>query len=196
MAHSDIIWWYDKYSDLRVYKFVYTTSDHIVRVLFWVCLKFTNPCVRGFVPLVWGLSQSLFYSYPGLNYFGQFSKTLLFGNCFRVNTSLLHGFNIFSVRLFVVSWYIGRFLFNLQLVHVCRRAFCLLRFRGGTILVSTRNHCIGIDLTVSKISLVIVFNWTSILFICVLFIHTGAQYSKTEYTRVSIDVRSMFTSML
>ena len=51
---------------------------------------------------------------------------------------------------------------------------------GGAILLRTGSQGNGVDLTVPEIIIILLFNSTSIFFVCTLFIHTGAQFSTVE----------------
>lgn len=67
---------------------------------------------------------------------------------------------------------------------------CDLLRLGGAILLSTGSQGSGVDLMVPVMIRIVMFNWRSIFWVCVLFSHTGAPYSATGYTVPSAVARS------
>jgi hypothetical protein len=56
---------------------------------------------------------------------------------------------------------------------------------------SIGSHCNCVDFTVPEINRIVLFNCISILLVCTLFNHTGAQYSAVEQTSANEAVRNV-----
>jgi hypothetical protein len=61
----------------------------------------------------------------------------------------------------------------------------------GAIFAKTGSHCNCVDFNVPVIIRKAFFSYKSILLVCTLFNHTGAQYSAVEWTRANKAVRKV-----
>lgn len=111
-----------------------------------------------------------------------FSMIVLFADCNSSPTirngvldlsRVLGGFNRTE---FIGNCWLFLYLFQSFLKNSSRLS------EGVGIFYSIGNHGVGVGLSVPLIIRMVVFSRVSIFFVCLLWIHTGAQYSATEYT--------------
>lgn len=98
----------------------------------------------------------------------------------RFSASFNGGFLDWSLSAeFGMSECIGRSAFPAIFLYSLSNAFLRLK-SGGSMLLKTGSHSVGVDLTEPVIVRIAIFNWVSTFEIWLLFNHTGAAYSAVE----------------
>jgi hypothetical protein len=77
--------------------------------------------------------------------------------------------------------------FNHSLLVASRR-----RSVEGAMPLRTGSHCRGVDFIVPLTMRIVLLSCVSRVFVCVLLVHTGAQYSAVEYTNARDEVLKVF----